>query len=214
METEQPVPTPIKSEGSRDWNKILKTVMVIAVVLAVGAAGGWYWRDMGAKDTANAKQAEIYALQTKVTKLEKDVADAAKTTSTTTMTTTTPAPTSKAPSATVLGSIKDSITSGNTAALEGYMASTVKVIIAASEGVGDRTPVQAIGDLNYVMAGGTWDFALPAATLSGYQAGDYKQYFPSTALVGLSSKKYVISFQFDSTAKINGVFMTNNSDLL
>lgn len=215
MEMQQPVQQPINSAPSRDWKRIIKTTLVIIALLAVGAAAGWYWRDKGAKDIQSAKQAEITSLQSKVAKLEKDakdVADASKNTTTTTTTTSTSQ--SKTPSATVLESIKASITSGNTAALEGYMASSVKVIIAASEGVGDRTPVEAIGDLNYLMAGGTWDFALPAATLSKYQSGDYKQYFPSTAYVGLSSKKYVVSFQFDSNAKINGIFMSINSDLL
>lgn len=216
MEAEQQIPRPEHPSPSKDWKRIIKGLLLVFVLLAVGAIAGWYWRDKGAKDTQNAKQAEISSLQSKVTKLEKDVADAKKTTSTSTSTTTTVAstPQSKSPNAATLENIKESITSGNTAALEGYMASTVRVIIAASEGVGDRTPVQAIGDLNYVMAGGTWDFALPAATLAKYQAGDYKQYFPSTAFVGLSSKKYVVSFQFDSNAKINGIFMTISSDLL
>jgi len=49
-----------------------------------------------------------------------------------------------------------------------------------------------------------WDFALPAATLAAYQTGGYKQYFPTTALVGKSANKYVVSFQFDSNGKISG----------
>ncbi len=119
--------------------------------------------------------------------------------------------TTTAPTAEELDNIKASITSENTAALEGYMAASVNVIIAASEAYGPQTPVQAVKDVDYVKDGDTWDFALPAATLAAYQAGDYKQYFPTTALVGKSSNGYVISFQFDSAGKINGIFMTNNA---
>ena len=95
------------------------------------------------------------------------------------------------------------------------MASTIKVIIAASEGIGDRTPVQAINDLKYLdSATDPWDFALNATTLSKYQSGDYKDYFKSTSIVGKSANNYVISFNFDSSGKINGIFMSVNSDLL
>lgn len=115
----------------------------------------------------------------------------------------------KEPTAAELENIKASITSGNTAALEGYMASSVNVVIAASEGMGAKTPVDAINSLSYVNPGGTntWDFALPASTLNAYQTGFYKQYFPTNAVVGKSSDGHVISFQFDNDAKIDGVFM-------
>jgi hypothetical protein len=118
-----------------------------------------------------------------------------------------PAPT--APSTAELDNIKASITSGNTAALEGYMPSSVNVVIAASGHAVTDTPTQAISELDYLSPGGTntWDFALPAATLNGYQAGFYKQYFPASALVGKSSDGHVVSFQFDINAKISGIFM-------
>ena len=76
------------------------------------------------------------------------------------------------------------------------MASTIKVIIAASEGIGDRTPVQAINDLKYLdSATDPWDFALNATTLSKYQSGDYKDYFKST----ITEKRFVrnLSFSID-----------------
>ena len=125
------------------------------------------------------------------------------------------APATTAPSAAELENIKASITSGNTAALEGYMASSVYEVIAASESAGAKTPTDAINGLSYINPGGdnTWDFALPTATLSAYQAGFYKQYFPTTALVGKSSDDHVVSFQFDSTGKISGIFMAIASTL-
>ena len=124
-------------------------------------------------------------------------------------------PATTAPSAAELENIQASITSGNTAALEGYMASSVYEVIAASESAGAKTPTDAINGLSYINPGGdnTWDFALPTATLSAYQAGFYKQYFPTTALVGKSSDDHVVSFQFDSTGKISGIFMAIASTL-
>src|SRR3989344_858208 len=119
MDTEQPVQQPANYAAGRDWKRILKTLLVIVVLLAIGAAAGWYWRDTSAKDVQSAKQAEITSLQNQVTKLEKDAADAKGSTSTTSSSSTTQ---SKSPSASVLESIQASVTSGNTAALESYMA--------------------------------------------------------------------------------------------
>ena len=119
------------------------------------------------------------------------------------------------PTAAQLENIEAAISSGNTAALEGRMADSVSVIIAASEGVGARTPTEAIGDIDYVIdLDATWDFALSAATLTDYADGDYAQYFPEGAFVGKSSEDKVISFIFDGDAKIKTVFMSVSSDLL
>lgn len=192
----------------RNIKKTLFNLLVALVLLAAGAAAGWWYRDSQAKDELAKKDTELTSLQTKNAKLTKDLADAKKAD-------TADATASKTPDAETLDNIKASITSGNTAALEGYMAPSVRVIIAATEGVGDRTPAQAVSDLKYIDAAtDPWDFALATATLNKYQTGDYKQYFPTTALVGLSANKYLISFQFDSSAKINGIFLTNNADSL
>jgi cell division protein FtsB len=202
---EQPVVTQEKVRRRRSSPSLV--ILLCLLLLGVGAAAGYMWRDQNAKDSAKTKQAEITALQAKNTKLEKDLAEAKKESSASTA--------SKRPNQAALDNIKAAIVSGNTAALAGYMASTVRVIIAASEGVGDRTPTQAINDLEYIdNATDPWNFDLPAATLTEYQTGDYKQYFPTTAYVGKSANNYVISFQFDNAGKINGIFMTNSASLL
>jgi cell division protein FtsB len=199
---------PVKQEKvRRGRSRPLLVILMCLLLLGVGAAAGYMWRDRDAKDMDKANQAQITALQAKNAKLEKDLADAKKEA---------PASTeAKRPNQAALDNIKGAIVSGNTAALAGYMAPTVRVIVAASEGIGDRTPTQAINDLKY-LDGATdpWNFDLPAATLTPYQSGDYKQYFPTTAYVGKSANNYVISFQFDSNGKISGIFMTNNAALL
>lgn len=120
------------------------------------------------------------------------------------------------PKAADVENIKASITSGNTAALEGFMAAKVNVIFAASEGLGERTASEAVGDITSFISDATapWNFALANPELSGYQAGSYKMYFPSNAVVGKSANKKLISFTFNCDGKINGVFLTPSTDIL
>ena len=202
---------PQKPLGSkRDTKKIAKMVVLALVMLGFGAAGGYIWRDKEASNLDKIRTDEISSLKQKNTSLENDLAEAKKK-----AVTSSSATESTTPSAAVLENIKAAIKTGDTAALEGYMASSVNVILAASEAYGPQTPTQAIKDLEYLNnATNPWDFALASATLSKYQSGDYKQYFPATALVGQSANNYVVSFQFDSNGKINGIFMTVSADLL
>ncbi len=214
METEQPTPQaapapmPTRRSG-RNWKKTLGMLLFALVLLAAGAAAGWYYRDNKANDELSKKDSEISSLQADKTKLAADLETAKKASSTSTT-----SDTGVRPNAATLDNIKASITSKNTAALEGYMASTVNVILAASEAYGSQTQAQAVSDLEYLSSATNWDFDLPAATLATYQAGAYKQYFPASALVGKSSNNYVISFQFNSSGKISGIFMTNSAALL
>jgi hypothetical protein len=204
---EQPAKAPAKTKRQLPWKRIL----LVLVVAGLAFAGGYLWRDHTAKQQQKKQD-------TTITGLKKDVADlkkAAKTAAKTTPKTVAVVPATTKPSAATIENIKASITSGNTAALEGYMAPTVHVVIAASEGVGDRTPTQAVSDLSYLNnATDPWNFDLPAATLTSWRAGSYASYFPTDAVVGKSANDYVISFTFNSSGKISGVFMAVNSDLL
>ena len=182
-------------------------LLVAAVLLAGGGAAGYWWRDQDAKNNAKATQSEIDTLKSSLANAKKDLADAKADKKDSTACT--------GPSADELANIKDAIGSGNTAAVESYMQTSVNVILAASEAYGPQTPAQAVKDLDYVDSGtDPWNFELPAATISDYQKGDYKQYFPNGALVGKSANGYVVSFQFDSCGKIYGIFMSANADLL
>lgn len=205
--TEQQKETPEKIKVSRKFPaKKLLMVFTSLVLLAAAAYGGYYLRG---RKTSSENQTVIDALEKKVSNLEK-AADATDPTDTEPATDTTVLPT-----ADQLENIEASISSGNTAALEGRMATTVTVVIAASEGMGPRTITQAIGDLDYVIdLAATWDFNLSAATLDSYAAGDYAQYFPDGALVGKSSTGKVVSFIFDASAKIKTIFMSVNADIL
>ena len=194
-------------------------MLLILILLAGTAYLGYWYRGNQAKKQADQLNQQITELQTQKRELEDaksqiqtelDELKATKSTTTTTTTTT-----GTAPTAAVKASIEDAVKSGNTTALEGYMAPTVKVIIAASGGVGDRTPAQAVSDLAYLDAGtDPWNFNLPAATLASYRSGSYAQYFPTNAVVGKSANNYVVSFSFNSAGKINAVFMAVNADLL
>lgn len=108
------------------------------------------------------------------------------------------------------------INSGNTAALEGYMATSVNVVIAASEKTGAETAAQAVSDLSYLNSGTMpWNFSVAAATLTAWQNGFYKQYFGADkTIVGESANKYVVSFGVNTSGKIDTVFMAASADLL
>ena len=111
--------------------------------------------------------------------------------------------------------LHDSIASGNTAALEGYLSNPVNFIIAASECCGPVTPLEAISGLDYLSAAvGPW--AEPsAAQLAQYRAGFYVDYFPTGAYVIQSSDAdpYVVSFQ-TTGEQVTGLFIAGGATLL
>lgn len=188
--------------------RLLYPALLIVTLLA--GSGAFYWRDSQAKSQEKADQSTISKLESKVSELEKQLADAKRVSAKTEVTSE-----CKLPTATAKENIIASITSKNTAALEGYMAAIVKVILAASEASYDRTSEKAISDIEYVInATAPWNFALSTATLDSYKAGFYKDYFKDSSVVGVASDKKVIVFNFDCAGKINGVFMAASSDLL
>jgi len=131
----------------------------------------------------------------------------------------TPTPVPCSGRAVASGSLKENIaaaiSSKNTAALEGYMATSVNVVVAASEKGGFETPTQAVQDLSYLNAAtDPWNFDLSASTMNTWIGGPYKSYISGTSYAGLAKNKYVVSFDFNSCNKINLVFMSVSSDLL
>ncbi|MFZ1683715.1 MAG: hypothetical protein WAU88_06240 [Candidatus Zixiibacteriota bacterium] len=210
----------VKTKSSKN----IVSYIVVAVLLAVGV-GAYYWRDKKASQDKKEASDKISQLQAQVESLGKELetaqesAKSSDSTSTSDTTTTTETETKTTKSAVPTAAVKEnviaSITSDNTAALEGYMASSVHVVYAASEGVFDHTPAQAVADLNYLSSAvDPWDFELSAATLADYATGDYKDYFESNSIVGKSSDGMVVVFNFNDAGKVNAVFMCVSSDLL
>lgn len=210
--------------GPKIGRLILLTVLIVFLMGGAGA-GAYYYRDLKAKDADKKASAQIKALQDKVSSLEKQLASQSSSNGSSNsnsssgngqgQTNTLCSPVQ--PSAATIDNIKASITSGNTAALEGYMASSVNVVFAASDGLGPRTAVQAVGDITSFIddiTQMTWSFDVPASVLSSYGQSSYKQYFPGTALVGKSSTNRVISFNFDCSGKISAVLMAMNESEL
>ncbi|MCB9822663.1 hypothetical protein H6800_00120 [Candidatus Nomurabacteria bacterium] len=192
--------------------KIKPMYLRLLALTVAGAAilGVYFWQTNEIANVRDDYESQISDLQDKIDKLQKDAksTNAKKSSDKTTGATEV--------SATVKANVEAAISSKNTAALESYMADSVKVIIAASEGIGDRTPVQAVNDLDYLnSATDPWDFDLPAATIDDWQTGDYASYFPETLrVIGRSSNSYVVVFKFNASEKITDIFMAVNDDLL
>ena len=90
------------------------------------------------------------------------------------------------------------------------------MVPVASEFGGNRTPAQAATDLEYThSATGPWDFNLPAATVDGYDAGFYTDYFDDDTLVGKAASGMVVAFEFNCDgSKISEIFVAADEDLL
>lgn len=182
-------------------------IVIILLIISLGVSA-FLWRDN------QAKKEQSKNLQT-MSELQKQLADLNKKMESATNSSNSQQQNKAVPSTQDISNIESAITSGNTSALEGYMASTVAVVIAASESAGDRTPSQAVSDLKYLSnATSPWNFKLDATTLTKYQNGEYKTYFKTNTLVGKSANGYVVAFNFNSAGKINGIFMAVNSSLL
>jgi len=109
--------------------------------------------------------------------------------------------------------ISESISSGNTAALEQYLAPSVLFTVAASEVSEQRTPVEVIGDLVYLESATGWSFPIDDATIEGYRSGDYATFIPDNAYGGVAASGQVIIFGFEGTSIVS-IFISADEDLL
>ena len=216
---ETPANAPVKKRFALP--KPVQIGMIIALVLSLGANAALGWWGKAAVDNKTSLSADKTKLQQQVGDLKSQLAAKTKVTPTpapsTAVITPTPAPCSgrAAASAALKENAQAAISSRNTAALEGYMASSVNVVVAASEKGGFESPSQAVADLGYLnSATSPWNFSLSTATLGSWAAGSYAAYFSPTSYAGLAANKYVVSFDFNSCDKINQVFMSSSSDLL
>jgi hypothetical protein len=219
MNNEQPIsqhsaPRDDQSSSSQGKNKKWPKIALVALVILAIIFGGYYWCSTQQKNQEKQKNDQIAKLEAEKAQLTKDLeAEIAKHS---THDGQTDQSACTAPTASTIQNIKDSITSGNTSALEGYMAPKVTVILAASEGLGERTSTQAVADItNFVGAPSEgWDFSLPSATITTFKGGFYKQYFPEGVVVGKSADNKIIAFSFDCQGKIKTVFMATDASQL
>lgn len=183
-------------------------IMLCALIVALGVIGWFVWMMLGWNTERAALQADKLALQEEIKSLNTQLNLAGSATDDTPACSPTVSDTFKA-------NIRAAVESHNYAALEPSMNATVRVILAASEGVGDRTPAQAVADMAYLNQGTTpWNFSLPAATITAWEAGFYTDYFDDNTYVGRATNGMVVVFDFDTCGKINEVFMVAHEELL
>lgn len=199
---------PEKAKGSKKTQII--SVLLVLFIIATAALGGLsYVVNRNAKSQQKTDREKLEKLEKEKNALADKLKKATEESSTKS------GDTATTPSTSDLENIQAAISSRNYAALEGYMADSVNVIIAASEGIGDRTPTQAVADMVYLNNGtDPWNFSLPAATVTAWACGDYASYISVDGLVGKSANNYVVAFMFDDAGKISDVFMAASADLL
>lgn len=217
-EESKPVDDTKKITPSKNKNSLSKALMLglfVLIIVGVSASISYWWRNETAREFEKKLDSNIASLK----KTNKDLsgklaAEKAKNSVSSVDVQTVCTPVS--PSISVIDSIKASITSGNTAALEGYMATSVQVILAGTKSYGAQDTNLAVFDITNFISGATspWDFLLPVSVLNLYTQGSYKQYFPDIDVIGRSVDKKVISFSFDCNAKINAVLLAPDEDLL
>jgi hypothetical protein len=90
----------------------------------------------------------------------------------------------------------DAITSGNTAAIEGYLSEPVMVILMSTECCGEISRAEAVAQLSYVTAApGPWDFGLPATTVDPWHSNIYYgDLFTGDDITGRAADGTIISF--------------------
>ncbi len=201
---------PKKPSGKFAIPRWLLVSLLVVVVAAASAYGTYLWCDSVASSFEKQQNEDIEKCKDQVTSLESQLTDL-KTSSNTTNTDSETTCTEVAPNAAAIDNIKLSITSADTSPLIGHMASSVNVILAATEKYGAQTPTQAVTDITNFLSTdiNSWDynFSLPSAILSGYQNGNYSKYFSAISIVGKASNNQVISFSFNCNGKIDTVFL-------
>lgn len=92
--------------------------------------------------------------------------------------------------------IRDAISSGNTAALEGYLSDPVTVILMSSECCWEISAADAVAQLMYVTdAPGPWDWAIPAATIAEWRTNEYYgDLFTGDDITGRAADGTIINF--------------------
>jgi galactitol-specific phosphotransferase system IIB component len=215
-EQKSPHQTPPDPGADKRKAKPIGKIIVIVIIALLLLAVGWLaWQLWICLDHDGKVNTENQQLKAQVGQLKKQLSDTQSSASANTPAQPAACTTGIAASQSLKDNIEAAITSKNTAALQGYMASSVNVVIAASEKGGSESATAATKDVEYTYSGtAPWDFTLTAVTLNAYRAGFYKQYFPENAYVGRAANNQVVSFGFDCNGKINMIFMAADESLL
>jgi len=192
--------------GRRIWRAI-QAIFWIGVLLA----GMWYYQQLKVDELNNQKDEVTKQLQESrdsQKKTEEELASAQKELASSSTTVTVVPPLLKQ-------NVEAAVSSGNYAAIDGYLADKVSYAIAASSGQGTLTKTQAIKQLEYLNSGtAPWNFNIATATLTKYKSGAYSTYLNDDVIFGVSGNKYFVSFRLDSNNKIDQFFISSSTDLL
>lgn len=184
-----------KNDKKGSKAKVWLVVLLILLLIAAGA-GAYWWKDNQCRQKVSELESKVAELEAAEEKPAEEEADTGEETS-------------------LEEIITAAVNSSDYATLEEHMSDPVTVILAASEAHGPQTPAEALISLEYLdNATGPWDFDLPPATVASYRGMAYGSYFPVGALVGKSTDNYVVSFTFNSSGQISGIFMSPSEDLL
>lgn len=211
-------PAQVPMKESKPKSSKLPMILVVLLILSLAGNGYTYWQYKDKNDQSSSLKKQAQDLQAQIDSLKSKYESEQVSEQQSDNSQSDDSASDQA--FTITDALKENIKAVfdtmNTQPMESYMAPTVRVIIAASEGIGDRTPAQAVSDLNYFSsATAPWDFDLPAATLSSYGSDMYYgQYFGENTLVGKATSGQIVSMHFNTDGKIDVIFMMISEDLL
>lgn len=202
-------PSGLNMNMHRHKSKASLWILIILLVLALGAIAWlvWQWLNLSQQNTALLSekvslQAQIKELSDKLVITKPDDSDD-------------PAVCDPTITDQLKDDIATAVSSGDYASLQAHMTDPITVILAASEGIGPRTPAEAVADMAYLNSGADpWDFDLPAATIANWEAGFYTDYFDENTYAGRAANGMVVVFDFNECAKISDLFFVANEELL
>ncbi len=190
----------------RKARKFFSVVFVVLLLVGVGA-GVYVWQQQEMKKLKQTHSEEIDVLHTTIEALKQEIGSAQSSNGSSEATN---------ESYGALKEIIEKAVKGQTyIELSTHMTNPVNITLAASEGLGARTPAQALEDIKFLnSARGEWSFDIPAVTLTQWRGGSYAQYVPENAVIGVSSDGYVVIFKLNTENKITDIFMSPDRGLM